>query len=139
MAYLLDTNVISELRKGQRCNRGVATWFAAVDDEDLFLSVLVIGELERGVARLRRRDAAAADKLQGWLENIVETYEDRILPVTLPISRLWGRYGIQSPIPTIDGLLAASAQYHGLTLVTRNAKDVSVTGVQWLNPFTAGG
>jgi hypothetical protein len=136
MGYLLDTNVVSELRKGQRCNPGVAAWFAAVEDEDLFLSVLVIGELERGIARLRLRDGVAAGKLESWLANLVKTYEDRILPVTLPISRLLGGYGVQSPISTVDGLLAASAQHHGLTLVTRNTRDVSTTGIQALNPFT---
>jgi predicted nucleic acid-binding protein len=135
MAYLLDTNVVSELRKGPRCNPGVANWFATVDDEDLFISVLVIGEIERGIGRLRLRDGAAAGKLESWLTNIVETYEDRILPITLAISRIWGGYGIQNTLPTIDGLLAATAQYRGLTLVTRNVRDVADTGVRCLNPF----
>jgi predicted nucleic acid-binding protein len=135
MAYLIDTNVISEIRKAGRCNPGVAAWFAAVKDEDLFLSVLVVGELERGIARIGRRDRVAARKLERWLTNLVNTFEDRILPITLPISRVWGKYGIQRPLPTIDGLLAASAQHHGLILVTRNTKDVSMTGVQCMNPF----
>lgn len=135
MAYLIDTNVISELRKGERCEPAVAAWFAAVGDDELFLSVLVIGELQRGVDRIRRRDARAADAIARWLENVTTSYDDRILPITLPIARLWGSLGVPDPLPTVDGLLAATALHHGLTLVTRNEKDVEATGVQILNPF----
>jgi len=135
MAYLLDTNVVSELKKGSRCHPGVAAWFEQVDDGELYLSVLVVGELERGIARIRRRDSASAEKLENWLRDLTEAYEDRILPITLPISRIWGSYGVQRPIPTVDGLLAASAQYHGLVFVTRNTKDVSATGATCMNPF----
>ncbi len=135
MSYLVDTNVVSELRKGPRCDAGVAEWFTGVDDDGLFLSVLVIGEIQRGVDRVRRRDARGADALARWLENLTITYADRILPVTLPIPRLWGSFGVADPVPTVDGLMAATAQHHGLVLVTRNEKDVEVTGVRELNPF----
>ena len=138
MAYLIDTNVISELRKGERCEPAVAAWFAAVEDDELFLSVLVIGELQRGVDRIRRRDARAADAIARWLENVTTLYGNRILPITLPIARLWGSLGVPDPLPTVDGLLAATALHHGLMLVTRNEKDVAATGVQVLNPFRSG-
>ncbi len=135
MAYLVDTNVLSELRKGERCDAGVAAWFARAEDDDIFLSVLVMGELQRGVDRIRRRDAQGADALGRWLEHLMITYADRILPVTLPIARLWGSFGVPDPVPTVDGLLAATALHHALVLVTRNEKDVVATGVRVLNPF----
>ena len=136
MAYLVDTNVLSELRKGVRCNPGVADWFAGSDDDALFLSVLVVGELHRGIDRLRGRDPMSANALNRWLANLLSTHEDRILPVTLPIARLWGSFGLERPVPSVDGLLAATATHHGLVLVTRNVKDIIGTGVEYLNPFS---
>lgn len=135
MSYLVDTNVVSELRKGPRCHAGVAAWFASVPDDELFLSVLVIGEIQRGIDQIRRRDARAGNVLGRWLAQITRAYEDRILPLTLPIARLWGSLGAPDPVPTVDGLLAATALHHELVLVTRNAKDVARTGVRQLNPF----
>ena len=136
MGYLLDTNILSELRKGPRCNAGVADWFSGVEGDELYLSVLVLGEIQRGADRVRRRDAGSAAALDSWLDSVTHTYRERILPVTLPVARLWGSFGVPDPISTVDGLLAATAQTHGLTLVTRNAKDVASTGVQTLNPFS---
>jgi predicted nucleic acid-binding protein len=135
MAYLVDTNVLSELRKGKRCQQAVGAWFAAVDGDELFLSVLVIGEMQRGADRIRRRDPKGANALDRWLGNITATYAERILPVTLAIARLWGSFGAPDPIPTVDGLLAATAVHHELVLATRNVKDVARTGVQIMNPF----
>jgi toxin FitB len=135
MAYLVDTNILSELRKGQRCHQAVGAWFAAVADDELFLSVLVIGEMQRGADRIRRRDPKSANALDRWLGNITATYAERILPVTLAIARLWGSFGVPDPIPTVDGLLAATAVHHELVLATRNVNDVVRTGVQFINPF----
>jgi predicted nucleic acid-binding protein len=135
MTYLIDTNILSELRKGARCNAGVAEWFDEAQSDELFSSVLVIGELQRGIERIRRRDASSATVLDRWLGNLTTTYGDRILPITLPITRLWGTFGVPDPISTIDGLLAATAQHHELVLVTRNVKDIARTGVRHLNPF----
>lgn len=137
MSYLIDTNVLLELRKGDRCDANVAEWFAPIDEDELYLSVLVIGEIQRGADRLRRRDPKAADRLDRWLANITPTYGDRILPVTLPIARLWGSFGVPDPIPTVDGLLAATAIHHELVLATRNLKDVTRTGVECVDPFSA--
>jgi toxin FitB len=135
MAYLVDTNVVSELRKGKRCDASVAAWFASVDDEELFLSVLVIGELQRGADQVRRRDPKAGSALDRWIAMIATTYGERTLSVTLPIARLWGSFSVPDAIPTVDGLLAATAVHHELVLATRNVKDVARTGVAYVNPF----
>ena len=134
--FLLDTNVVSELRKGAKANRGVVDWIAGVDDNDLFLSVLVAGELRQGVERIRLRDAPAAASLDRWCGALIDGYADRLLPVDSRIADLWGRLNVPDPISTIDGLLAATAIVHGLTLVTRNVRDVARTGVAVHNPFT---
>jgi predicted nucleic acid-binding protein len=134
--YLIDTNVISELRKGDRCNGGVRDWFTGVDGETVYFSSLVIGELRRGIERIRRRDPASAQRLEAWLKRLKSQYRHRILAVTEEIAELWGQFGIDQPVPPIDGLLAATALYHDLALVTRNTEDVSRTPVRVLNPFT---
>jgi len=133
--FLLDTNVVSELRKGPRAATSVRAWYDAVDDDAVYLSVLVVGELNRGVERIRRRDVVSAQKLEIWLSGVVDDFADRVLPVTEPIARIWGSFGVPDPIPTVDGLLAATARHHGLTLATRNVKDVASTGVAVVNPF----
>jgi len=133
--FLLDTNVLSELRKGTRANEQVRSWFMDVADQDLFLSVLVAGELRQGVERVRLRDATQAEHLERWLQRLVDDYADRLLTVDTHVAELWGRLNVPDPIPAIDGLLAATAIVHDLTLVTRNVKDVNRTGVRLLNPF----
>ena len=139
MAYLLDTNVVSELRKGSRCDTLVREWFAALDDDDAYLSVLVVGEIERGIERIRKRDPKSATRLGRWLSNLTTQFESRILPVTLPIARTWGKMGAPNPILTIDGLLAATAHMHGLILATRNVTHVDSLDVEWVNPFDTTG
>jgi hypothetical protein len=135
MGHLLDTNIVSELRKGRRCNAALHEWFTALDEEDVFLSVLVVGELERGIERIRKRDPKSATRLQRWLSNLTTTFEARILPVTLPIACSWGKMGASNPIPTIDGLLVATAHVHGLVLATRNMSHVDALDIEWVNPF----
>lgn len=135
--FLLDTNVVSELRKGARANPGVAAWIAEVDDNALFLSVLVAGELRQGVERLRLRDATAAAHLDRWCIALIDGYTDRLLPVDARIADLWGRLNVPDPISAVDGLLAATAIVHGLTLVTRNVRHVARSGATLHNPFTA--
>jgi hypothetical protein len=137
VSFLLDTNVLSELRKGKRADPHVAAWFADVPQEDLFLSVLVAGELRQGVERLRRRDLDGAERLDRWLVALLEGYADRILPVDLLTAELWGRLNVPDPLPAVDGLLAATAITHDLTLVTRNGRDVARTGVRLVDPFRA--
>ena len=135
MSYLLDTNVISEVRKPQ-ANPHVRAWFASVSGESLYLSVLTVGEIRRGIERLRRRDPAQAAIFEAWLASLRQHYADRLLPVTTEIAEEWGRLNVPDPIPTIDGLLAATARVRGLVLVTRNTADLARTGVRVLDPFT---
>ena len=137
MRYLIDTNVISELRKGRRCNPGVAAWFADQSSEDLFLSVLTLGEIRRGIENLRRRDMQAGEVLESWFQELVTETSERVLEVDLAVAEMWGLLNVPDPLPVIDGFLAATAKVHGLTLVTRNIKDVQRSGVDCLNPFTA--
>jgi predicted nucleic acid-binding protein len=135
LSYLLDTNIISELRKGDRADSKVTAWFAELADEEIFLSVLTIGEIRRGIESVRRRDPDSAAALDRWLALLGEAHGDRILPIDRVIAEEWGRMNVLDPLPVIDGLLAATAQVLGLTLVTRNVSDVEATGVELLNPF----
>ncbi|MBS1893020.1 MAG: type II toxin-antitoxin system VapC family toxin [Actinobacteria bacterium] len=135
MTYLVDTNVISELRKGERASPAVLSWFSSIEDEDIFLSVLTIGELRQGVERIRRRDPDAAVRLDSWLARVVETHRDRLVPVDRLAAEEWGRLNVPDPVPVVDGLLAATAKTAGMTLVTRNVADIESTGVDYLDPF----
>lgn len=134
--YLLDTNVASETRKGRRINPGVLAWLESVANADLFLSVLVAGEIRRGVEQARSKDPVKARALEAWLSGLERKYGDHVLPVTTAIAEQWGRLAAIRPISTVDGLLAATALVHDLTLVTRNVTDVAHTGVKLLNPFS---
>lgn len=135
MNYLIDTNIISEIRKGPRCNDRVASWYAAVKDTELYLSVLVIGEVRKGIESARRRDSDKAQTLEKWLEQVKSAFGDRILPIDDSVGDEWGRMSTIRSIPVVDALLAATAKIHGMTLVTRNAKDVADLGAMVLNPF----
>jgi len=135
VSYLLDSNIVSELRKRERADAGVRQWFAGVDDSELFLSVLTVGELRRGIESIHRRDRARALVLNRWFHALVTQYEARILLVDQKVAEEWGRMNALATLPAIDSLLAATAHVHGLTFVTRNTKDVARTGVPYLNPF----
>jgi len=139
VTYLLDTNVLSELRKGSRCHPNVAAWFSAVEDVDLCLSVLVIGEIRRGIEVIRRRDGIRATALDQWLGRLVRDHAERILPVDRAVADEWGRLAAMRTGSVVDSLLAATARVHGLTLVTRNVRDVQWTGVSCVNPFVSAG
>lgn len=134
---LLDTNVLSELRKGVRANPHVRAWLAKADDSALFSSVLVVGEIRRGIETLRRRDVASARALDRWLARVEQVYADRLLPVDRIVAEEWGRLDAAFGLATVDGLLAATARVHDLVLVTRNTKDVQRTGIKLFNPFQA--
>jgi toxin FitB len=136
LSYLLDTNVISELRKGERADQNVKAWFSELADEEIFLSVLTIGEIRRGVENVRRRDPKAAVALDSWLAGLGEAHRDRILPVDRAIAEEWGRMNVPDPLPVVDGLLAATAKVIGLTFATRNVADVEGSGVEILDPFS---
>jgi len=133
--FLIDTNVLSEMRK-QKPNAGVSAWFDSVQADQLWLSVLVLGEIRAGIANRARRDAPGAAQLQLWLDRLAADHKARILPVTRKIAEVWGPLNVPDKLPTVDGLLAATALVHNLTLVTRNVKDVARSGVPLLNPFS---
>ena len=134
MSWLLDTNIVSELRKGERANPGVRAWFAEAAEGSLFTSVLVVGELRRGIESIRRRDVPSALALERWLAGLTDGFADRILPVNREVAEQWGSLNVPDPVPTVDGLLAATALVFRLTLVTRNTRDVARTGVPLLDP-----
>ena len=135
MSYLVDTNVLSEWRKGTRANAGVVSWFEEVADDDIHISVLTVGELRCGINRIERRDATTARLLDRWLRGIVKGFHERLLPIDQAVAEEWGRMNAAHSLPVVDSLLAATAKVHGLTLVTRNTKDITPTGIHCLNPF----
>lgn len=135
MTWLVDTNIISEIRKGPRRHHGVEICWAAVEDRDLFLSVLTLGEIRRGVEGIRHRDPAKAATLERWLSDVSEAFGTRIIGVDPTVADAWGRMSVSRSVPVTDALLAATAQAHDLVPVTRNTADVSGLGVRTLNPF----
>jgi predicted nucleic acid-binding protein len=135
MSFLLDTNVVSEIRK-RTPDAGVASWFASVPADRLFLSVLVVGEIRHGIERLASHDLAQAEVFERWLSQLAGGYGDHLVPITERIAQRWGRLNVPDPVPVIDGLMAATALVHDWTLVTRNVDDVRSTGVRLLNPFS---
>ncbi|MEJ7840250.1 MAG: type II toxin-antitoxin system VapC family toxin [Rubrobacter sp.] len=136
MKYLLDTNVISEARKPRGDDR-VKRWISSVPAEDLYLSVLTIGEVRRGIGLLERRDPEQAEVYEAWLATVLRNYADRIIPVDAETAEEWGSMNVPSPVPVVDGLMAATAKVRNMTLVTRNTSDVAQTGVRLLNPFNS--
>ena len=136
MKWLLDTNVVSELRKDDRANTGVRTWFFDVNDADLFTSVLVLGEIRRGIESIRRRDTPAAMAIEQWLIRLAVGFGDRVIPIDARVADRWGALNVPDPVPTVDALLAATALVHDMTVVTRNVKDISGTGARTLDPTT---
>jgi predicted nucleic acid-binding protein len=132
--YILDTNVISETRRS-RPDAGVIAFLSAAGAEGLFLSVLTLGELRKGVALKRRTDPEAASQLAMWVEGIVTNFADRILPIDSAIALRWGELSAGRSLPVIDMLIAATALSRDLTLVTRNTKDFETSGALLLDPW----
>ena len=135
MSYLIDTSFISEVRKGARCDVHVSAWYASIADEDLLLSTLVPGEIRKGVELARPRDSGKAVALERWLREVEAAFNGRVLSVDNAVSDQWGRLSAIRPLPAIDGLLVATALTNGLTLVTRNDRDVAGLGAMVFNPF----
>ncbi len=134
MSYLLDTNVVSEARRREGDSR-ISTWLASVPSDDLYLSVLVVGEIRRGVERLRRRDPAQAGVFEIWLDELQRRFAERVLPIDLETAEEWGRIGAGDPVPVEDGLMAATAKVRNMVFVTRNTAHVERTGVRLLDPW----
>ncbi|WP_163567438.1 type II toxin-antitoxin system VapC family toxin [Fodinicola feengrottensis] len=137
MSYLLDTNILCESSK-PRPNAGVVSWMRQASVGRLMLSVVTIGEIRRGVERLRaRNDHPQARRYEQWLAETQDLYSERLIPVDIRVAETWGDIDAQHPLATTDGLIAATAKVHGLTVITRNTKDFHTTGVRILNPFTS--
>ncbi|HYD39088.1 MAG TPA: type II toxin-antitoxin system VapC family toxin [Allosphingosinicella sp.] len=136
--YLLDTNVVSELRRGRRADPRVAAWAAAMPGGSAFLSAVTIFEIERGILLVERRDQEQAANLRGWLEtNILAEFEGRILPIDIAVARRCAALHVPDPLPDRDALIAATALVHGMTVATRDIGDFEATGVPLINPWTA--
>ncbi|MER5644452.1 type II toxin-antitoxin system VapC family toxin [Streptosporangium sp. NPDC002524] len=134
IGYLLDTNVVSETRKRNGSTQ-VKDWIAAAHGPTLYLSSLTVGEIRREVELRRRRAPDQATVLERWLHNLQRQFGDRVIPVTVEAAEEWGRLNAIRPLPTTDGLIAATARVNGWTLVSRNTKDFAGTGVSVVNPF----
>ncbi|MDA8230843.1 MAG: type II toxin-antitoxin system VapC family toxin [Magnetospirillum sp.] len=132
--YLLDTVVLSELRKRERAT-SVVRWLGDKPATSLFLSAVTIGEIERGIVRQRAKDAAFAEALEAWLNVTLRTFEDRILPVDAAVARRWGQMSARIGNDGADLLIAATALEHGLTVATRNLRHFEPTGVAVVDPF----
>lgn len=136
MSFLLDTVVLSDLRKARPSAR-VVHWIKAQRAQSLFVSVVTLGEIERGIESKRKADAAFAAELERWLEALIRLYDDHVLPVSPDVARLWGRLSAKLGNDSVDLLIAATALTHGLTVVSRNVKHFVPTGVEVVNPFDA--
>lgn len=137
MSLLLDTNILSEVRKKERCHPAVARWWSRVDRDEIYLSALVLGEIRRGIELVRSRDPAQAQALERWLNALADGFRERILPVDQPVAEEWGRMNALRTFPVIDGLLAATAKVYDLTLVTRDVDDLAGCGARLLDPFAS--
>ena len=135
MSFVLDTNVVSELKRGTRADPNVVAWRARYAQEDLFLSVITTGEIRKGIEESHRKDVGKAANFEHWLGFLEEEFENRILSVTPDISDLWGRLVARSNISPLDGIIAATAAHFGYTVATRNERDFQKTGVDFINPF----
>ncbi len=137
MRFLVDTNVLSELRKRHLGDANVARWAASQRSQDLYTSVLVLGEIRLGVERARRRDPDKALLLERWLKVVRQAFEGRILAVDGRVAEEWGRLNAPRPLPVVDGLLAATARVHEMVVATRNVADLAASGVPTMTPFEA--
>lgn len=135
MPYLLDTCIVSELRR-PTCNPGVAAWMSSIEPDEAYLSVITLGEIRRGIELQRIKDARAAGALERWLQGIETHYAERVLPISAEVADQWGRLALGQPLPVSDGLIAATGLEHQLTVVTRNVTDFQRSGVNTLNPFS---
>lgn len=136
--FLIDTDVISEIRKGKRTNKGVQAFFrrAETDASPLYLSVVTVSELRRGVDLIRHRgDLRQASALEAWLATLLSDYAPNILPIDIDVGQLWGHLRVPHPEHALDKLIAATALVNDLTVVTRNVDDFAKTGVRLVNPF----
>jgi len=135
VSFLLDTNIVSDLRRPARPHAGLQTWFTDQAPDALYLSVITLGEIRQGIEQLRRRDGRQAQVLGRWLDDLTHLYGDRLLPIDGLVAEEWGRLRAVRTLPVVDTLIAATARVHDLTIVTRNDRDFAGLGVTVLNPY----
>jgi predicted nucleic acid-binding protein len=135
--FLLDTNIISEIRKRERAHPNVVRWVARTPIDEMCTSVMVLAEIRRGIELKRRNDPDQAQSLDRWFAQMRSRLGSRVLPIDEPIAEAWALLSVPNRLPLIDGLLAATAKLHGLTLVTRDVGDFARTGISLLDPFSS--
>lgn len=136
MNVLGDTNVISELKRGHKADRNVVDWIAAMQTDQIFTSVVVLGEIRRGIEQIARRDKPQGQGLERWYTSIRERLGDRVLPVDETVMTIWARISVPNMLPAYDGLIAATAIAYDLTLVTRDKLDYRRTGLRVIDPWS---
>jgi hypothetical protein len=136
VTFLVDTNVISELKRGRNAAPAVTAWFATVPAAQIFTSVVVLGEIRRGIELLARRDKPQAEMLERWYASMREQLGTRVLPVDEPVMVMWSRISVPDPLPSYDGLIAATALVHNVTVATRNTADFRRVGVAAVDPWS---
>jgi toxin FitB len=136
VSFLVDTNVVSELKRGRNAAPAVTAWFASVPAEQIFTSVVVLGEVRHGIELLARRDKPQADLLKRWYASMRQQLGTRVLPVDEPVMMVWSRISVPDPLPAYDGLIAATALVHDMTVATRNATDFRRVGARAVDPWS---
>ncbi len=136
MSFLVDTNVVSELKRGRNAASAVAQWFESLPPEQVFTSVIVLGEIRRGIELIARRDRPQAEVLERWYTGMRRRLDTRVLLIDEPIMMMWSRISVPDPLPTYFGLLAATALVHDMTVATRNTSDFRRVGAKVLDPWT---
>ena len=136
MRFLVDTNVVSELKRGRHAAPAVAQWFEALPPDQVFTSVIVLGEIRRGIELIARRDRPQAELLERWYTGMRRKLDTRVIVIDEPIMIMWSRISVPDPLPSYDGLLAATALVHDMTVVTRNTSDFRRVGAKVLDPWT---
>jgi hypothetical protein len=135
MNILVDTNVISELKRGRKASPHVAAWFMALSPENVFTSVIVLGEIRRGIELIARRDKPQGETLEQWYALVRQWLGRRVLAVDEPSMATWAQISVPNMLPAYDGLIAATAIVHGLAIATRNTQDYRRTGAQVIDPW----
>lgn len=133
--YLMDTNVLSELKKQGKADEKVRRWFAGTPSNNIFLSVLTVVEIRGGIEKKRLKDPVQAEHMDRWMRKALTVFRGHILPITQDIANCWGTLCPGQRFPDVDGLIAATALEHGMIVVTRNVRDLERTGVEFLNPW----
>jgi toxin FitB len=136
MNMLVDTNVVWELKRGRHARPRVVAWFSNIPGERVFTSVIVLGEVRRGIELVARRDKRQAELLERWYASIREHLSNRVLAVDEPVMMIWSKISVPHMLPAYDGLIAATALAHGMTVVTRNALDYQRAAVDVIDPWS---